>query len=101
MSWTTGSKIIYTLFLKTHCKFFFSQFAYHEASYFLIRLLQEFTGFTLDKSNNIQPPAEWATCEGLKGTEKIQPGSHLTMFVRVSVFFFRKYEILRSVLLFP
>ena len=65
----------------------FSQFAYHEATYFLVRLLQEFTGFTLDKSHNIQPPAEWVNCEGLKGTEKVHPGSHLTMFVRVSIFF--------------
>jgi hypothetical protein len=51
------------------------------------RLLQEFTGFTLDKSHNIQwqPRAEWVTCEGLKGTDKVHPGSHLTMFVRVSI----------------
>jgi len=58
------------------------QFAYHEATYFLVRLLQEFTGFTLDKSLNAQPPADWAACEGLKGTEKVRPGAHLTMFVR-------------------
>jgi len=58
------------------------QFAYHEATYFLVRLLQEFTGFSLDKSNNVQPPAEWAGCEGLKGTEKVHPGTHLTMFVK-------------------
>jgi hypothetical protein len=49
----------------------------------------------LDKSNNLQPPAEWADCEGLKGTEKVQPGAHLTMFVRVSIISFikRTHEI--------
>ncbi|KAF8960281.1 cytochrome P450 [Flammula alnicola] len=45
-------------------------FAYHEATFYLVRLLQQFTGFTLDKSTNIQPPAEWASCGGLKATEK-------------------------------
>jgi len=58
------------------------QFAYHEATFFLVRLLQQFTGFTLDKSENIQPPAEWAACDGLKGTEKVYPASHLTMYIR-------------------
>jgi hypothetical protein len=65
---------------------FYSQFAYHEATYFLVRLLQEFTGFTLDKSLNIKPPAEWAASDGLKGTDKVSIGSHITMFVRVSIF---------------
>ena len=77
--------------------FFIFQFAYHEATYFLVRLLQEFTGFKLDKSQNIQPPAEWATCEGLKKTEKVHPGSHLTMFVRVSSILFLKFGLLKSV----
>ena len=63
------------------------QFAYHEASFFLVRLLQQFTGFTLEKSENVQPPAEWAACDGLKGTDKVYPGAHLTMYVKVSVFF--------------
>ena len=62
------------------------QFAYHEASFFLVQLLQQFTGFALDKSQNLQPPAEWAVCDGLKGTEKVHPASHLTMYVKVSVF---------------
>jgi cytochrome P450 len=58
------------------------QFAYHEATYFLVRLFQEFTAFSLAKSENLQPPAEWAACEGLKGTEKVYPASHLTMFIK-------------------
>jgi cytochrome P450 len=58
------------------------QFAYHEATFFLVRLLQQFTGYTLEKSENIQPPPEWATCDGLKATEKVYPATHLTMFVK-------------------
>ncbi|KAF8959368.1 cytochrome P450 [Flammula alnicola] len=58
------------------------QFAYHEATFYLVRLLQQFTGFTLDKSTNIQPPAEWASCGGLKATEKVHPMSHLTMYIK-------------------
>ena len=67
------------------------QFAYHEATFFLVRLLQQFTGFTLEKSENIQPPAEWAACDGLKATEKVYPTSHLTMYVNVSVIFIYQY----------
>jgi hypothetical protein len=95
MSRTTGIPLTYILFITTQKNTFLTQFAYHEATYFLVRLLQEFTGFTLDKSNNLQPPAEWAACEGLKGTEKVQPGAHLTMFVRVSIISFikRTHEI--------
>ena len=68
--------------------FFISQFAYHEATFFLIRLFQQFTGFALDSSANLKTPADWATGDGLKATEKIYPAAHLTMFVRVSVVFF-------------
>jgi hypothetical protein len=64
------------------------QFAYHEATFFLARLLQQFTGFTLERSENIQPPPEWATCDGLKATEKVCPATHLTMYVKASVSFF-------------
>ena len=71
----------------TKKNFFIPQFAYHEATFFLVRLLQQFTGFVLDKTRNIQPPADWASCKGLKGTEKVFPASHLTMYIRVGVFF--------------
>jgi len=61
------------------------QFAYHEATFYLVRLLQQFTGFTLDHETNTPPPKKWAS-EG-KGTrksvEKIHPLSHLTMHVKV------------------
>ncbi|KIM42692.1 hypothetical protein M413DRAFT_121806 [Hebeloma cylindrosporum] len=58
------------------------QFAYHEATFYLVRLLQQFAGFSLDSSANAKPPAEWATSEGRKAIEKIHPCSHLTMYVK-------------------
>lgn len=60
------------------------QFAYHEATFYLVRLLQQFTEFTLDDANNVKPPADWAGCDGLKGKDKIVPGAHLTLYVKVS-----------------
>ena len=41
----------------------------------------------------MQPPAEWAACDGLKGTEKVYPASHLTMYIRVSVLDLKKMEL--------
>ncbi|KAF9460985.1 cytochrome P450 monooxygenase pc-3 [Collybia nuda] len=61
------------------------QFAYHESSYFLIRLLQKFSEFTLvPDAQPVEslPPASWKACEGRKGSDKIRLGTHLTMFVR-------------------
>ncbi|KDR66459.1 hypothetical protein GALMADRAFT_259238 [Galerina marginata CBS 339.88] len=58
------------------------QFAYHEATFFLVRLLQQFTGFTLDKSVNIPPPAEWASSGDFRAREKVYPLSHLTMYIK-------------------
>jgi len=58
------------------------QFAYHEATFYLVRLLQQFTEFTLDQTNNMKPPADWAGCDGLKGRDKVVPGAHLTMYVK-------------------
>ena len=43
-------------------------------------------------SHNIQPPAEWASCDGLKGTDKVQLASHLNMYIKVSILF-RPHEI--------
>jgi len=59
------------------------QFAYHEATYYLVRLLQQFTSFTLDNASNVKPPSGWAGCEGLKGTEKVYANTHITMYVKV------------------
>ncbi|KAF8998659.1 cytochrome P450 monooxygenase pc-3 [Cyathus striatus] len=61
------------------------QFAYQEASFFLIRLLQQFSLFTLAQDAqpaDSLPPKSWAGASGSKGTEKIRPQSHLTMYVK-------------------
>ncbi|KAF8164833.1 cytochrome P450 [Crassisporium funariophilum] len=61
------------------------QFAYHETSFFLVRLLQQFTGFALAPDAQPEwskPPAKWAECGGRKATEKVAPGIHLTMYAK-------------------
>ncbi|KAI0663216.1 cytochrome P450 monooxygenase pc-3 [Cubamyces menziesii] len=60
------------------------QFAYNEMSFFLIRLLQNFSHIELDLSAqppDARPPSEWASAEGQKGKEKIIPKCHLTLYV--------------------
>ncbi|KAF7353448.1 Cytochrome P450 [Mycena sanguinolenta] len=62
------------------------QFAYHEASFFLVRLLQTFSSVSLDLAAQplaARPPASWKTDDksGWTAHEKIRPRSHLTMFV--------------------
>ncbi|KAJ6553147.1 cytochrome P450 [Mycena capillaripes] len=62
------------------------QFAYHEASFFLVRLLQTFSSVSLALDAQppaARPPAAWKTDDksGWKAHEKIRPRSHLTMFV--------------------
>ncbi|PPQ84613.1 hypothetical protein CVT25_015710 [Psilocybe cyanescens] len=63
------------------------QFAYHEATFYLVRLLQQFTEFSLDKSSNTPPPAEWASGDSLKATEKIFPMAHVTMYIKILLSF--------------
>ncbi|KDR74352.1 hypothetical protein GALMADRAFT_250207 [Galerina marginata CBS 339.88] len=62
------------------------QFAYHEASFFLVRLLQTFSDISLVPDAQppaSRPPAEWAEDKkGRKGREKIRPRTHLTMYVQ-------------------
>jgi len=61
------------------------QFAYHEASFFLVRLLQKFTAFSLARDAqpaDSLPPASWAGSPGLKGTDKVVSATHLTMYVK-------------------
>ncbi|RXW15330.1 hypothetical protein EST38_g10518 [Candolleomyces aberdarensis] len=58
------------------------QFAYHETSFFLIRLLQQFTN--LKHVPEAQPPAslpppEWKLASGTKGTDDFRIKSYLTM----------------------
>ncbi|KAJ8474484.1 hypothetical protein ONZ45_g15936 [Pleurotus djamor] len=61
------------------------QFAYHEVSYFFIKLLQKFSGFSLApeaQPPSTLPPAEWKDCVGTKATEKVMASIHLTMAVK-------------------
>ncbi|KAF9040809.1 cytochrome P450 [Panaeolus papilionaceus] len=60
------------------------QFAYHEATFYLVRLLQRFTHFKLDEDHgvNVRPPAEWKQYEGPRGRDKIMPHLSLTMAIR-------------------
>ena len=55
-------------------------------SFFLIRLLQNFSHMELDlnaQSPDVRPPAEWLNHEGHRGKEKIFPKTHLTLYVLV------------------
>ncbi|KAI0637985.1 cytochrome P450 monooxygenase pc-3 [Trametes polyzona] len=60
------------------------QFAYNEMSFFMIRLLQNFSSFSLDLSAQPPeslPPAEWKDAPGRKGKEQIFPKLHFTLYV--------------------
>ncbi|KAJ7062902.1 cytochrome P450 monooxygenase pc-3 [Mycena amicta] len=59
------------------------QFAYHEASFFLVRLLQSFTDFSLApdaQPEASKPPLSWKTRKGTQAREKVRLGMHLTMY---------------------
>jgi len=61
------------------------QFAYNESSFFLIRLLQSFSSFSLaDDAQPLEarPPANWKDVGGRAAIEKIWLKSHLTMNVK-------------------
>ncbi|KAF5354121.1 hypothetical protein D9756_007165 [Leucocoprinus leucothites] len=61
------------------------QFAYNEASFFLIRLLQQFTSFSLDENARTldgTPKPEWAGLAGPQGRDRIRFKNTLTMYVR-------------------
>ncbi|KAI0677048.1 cytochrome P450 monooxygenase pc-3 [Trametes maxima] len=60
------------------------QFAYNEMSFFMIRLLQNFSSVSLDltaQPPESLPPAEWKDAPGRKGKEQIFPKSHFTLYV--------------------
>ncbi|KAJ7721345.1 cytochrome P450 [Mycena maculata] len=60
------------------------QFAYQEASFFLVRLLQKFKVFTLApdaQPEEMKPPASWKSSP-MKGREKITFGANLTMYAK-------------------
>jgi hypothetical protein len=63
------------------------QFAYNEASFFLVRLLQRFDGFKVDVDaipESARVPEAWKNDmrESRKKKEKIMPKSHLTLYVK-------------------
>ncbi|KAJ3573840.1 hypothetical protein NP233_g2179 [Leucocoprinus birnbaumii] len=61
------------------------QFAYNEASFFLVRLLQQFSSFSLDLDGqpaDSLPPKSWTGKQGPQGRDKVRPASHLTMYVK-------------------
>lgn len=62
------------------------QFAYNEMSFFLIRLLQNFSSLDMDLAAqplDSRAPREWASAEGQQGKEKIVPKCLLTLFLKV------------------
>lgn len=61
-------------------------YAYNEMSYFLVRLLQQFDGFSL--APEVQPaaslpPADWKGRKGRQAYERIWPAAALTLYVKV------------------
>ncbi|KAJ6472705.1 cytochrome P450 monooxygenase CYP63 [Mycena vitilis] len=60
-------------------------YAYNEASYVLVRLLQEFDTFTLApefQPAGSLPPPEWKSRQGRQAVEKIWPAAALTLYVK-------------------
>ncbi|KAF9078274.1 cytochrome P450 monooxygenase CYP63 [Rhodocollybia butyracea] len=61
------------------------QYAYNEASFFLVRLLQQFDTFKLAPEAQpigSSPPPEWRHKKGRQAEEKIWPAAALTLFVK-------------------
>uniref|UniRef100_A0A0W0FDY0 Cytochrome p450 n=1 Tax=Moniliophthora roreri TaxID=221103 RepID=A0A0W0FDY0_MONRR len=61
------------------------QFAYNEASFFLVRLLQNFSSFTFAseaQEEDCKPPEHWKHASGTQGRDKIVLRTYLTMFVK-------------------
>ncbi|KAK0481269.1 cytochrome P450 [Armillaria novae-zelandiae] len=62
------------------------QFTYNEASYFLIRLLQTFSSFTLALDSQPEegiPPKTWSRTPGTtKGRDKIMLGTHVLLYAK-------------------
>ncbi|KAJ3476584.1 hypothetical protein NLI96_g11058 [Meripilus lineatus] len=60
------------------------QFAYNEASFMLIRLLQQFSSFELVQDANPEciPPPGWAKSKGSDGKDKAWIKAHLTIYAK-------------------
>ena len=64
-----------------------TQFAYNEASFMLIRLLQSFDQVELAPEAqplDARPPKEWQAAGGRQAVETVIPKTHLTMYSHVS-----------------
>ncbi|KAG6372704.1 cytochrome P450 monooxygenase CYP63 [Boletus reticuloceps] len=60
-------------------------YAYNEASFFLVRLMQQFDTFTLATDAQPQsslPPPEWKCGRGRQAVEMIRPEAAMTLFVK-------------------
>ncbi|KAF9236778.1 cytochrome P450 monooxygenase CYP63 [Melanogaster broomeanus] len=60
-------------------------YAYNEASFFLVRLMQQFDTFTLAADIQPQsslPPPEWKCGRGRQAVEMIRPDAAMTLFVK-------------------
>ncbi|KAH0580395.1 hypothetical protein H2248_001897 [Termitomyces sp. 'cryptogamus'] len=60
-------------------------YAYNEASYFLVRLMQKFDKFTLVpevQPKGSLPPPEWKGRKGRQNIERIWPSAALTLYVK-------------------
>ncbi|KAJ4467864.1 cytochrome P450 [Lentinula aciculospora] len=60
------------------------QFAYNESSFFLVRLLQNFSSIEISEESqppDSRPSASWKKEGGIKATEKVKLKTHLTMYV--------------------
>jgi len=58
------------------------QFAYNEVSFFIIRLLQQFSSFSLAldaQPPNSLPPAQWKGKKGPQGRDRIRLQANFTM----------------------
>ena len=57
-----------------------------QVSFFLVRLLQNFSSISLAEDTQLAPPPEWKQDGGRKAKEKIQTSLALTLSIRVSSF---------------
>jgi len=60
-------------------------YAYNEASFFLIRLMQQFDTFGLATDAQPQsslPPLEWKCGRGRQAVEMVRPEAAMTLFVK-------------------
>ncbi|KAJ6629919.1 cytochrome P450 monooxygenase CYP63 [Mycena sp. CBHHK59/15] len=60
-------------------------YAYNEASYFIVRLMQEFDTFTLApefQPTGSLPPPEWKHRQGRQAVERVWPASAMTLYIK-------------------